>query len=94
MYDFFFFFKEIYVRWRGVFKMIEFFFFWIVKWLKWNKVSFEISLEKNSTNFSYIFILSVNFKNLIVKLYVFIIFFIFAKFQKDQKLIALLSNKC
>ena len=75
---FFFFFKEIYVRWRGVFKMIEFFFFWIVKWLKW-----KVSLERNSTNSSYIFILSMNFENLTVKLYVFIIFFMFIKFQKD-----------
>ena len=72
---FFFFFKEIYVRWRGVFKMIDFFVFWIVKWLKW-----KVSLERNSTNSSYVFILSINFENLTVKLYVFIIFFMFVKF--------------
>ena len=71
----FFFFKEIYVRWRGVFKMIEFFFFWIVKWLKW-----KVSLERNSTNSSYVFILSINFENLTDKWYVFIIFFMFVKF--------------
>ena len=58
--------------------MIEFFFFWIVKWLKG-----KVSLERNSTNSSYIFILSMNFENLTVKLYVFIIFFMFIKFQKD-----------
>ena len=58
--------------------MIDFFIFWIVKWLKW-----EVSLERNSTNSSYVFILSINFENLTVKLYVFIIFFMFVKFQKD-----------
>ena len=73
------FFKEIYVRWRGVFKTIDFFVFWIVKWLKW-KVSFQINLERNYINSSYVFILSMNFENLIIKLYVFIIFFMFVKF--------------
>ena len=69
------FFKEIYVRWRGVFKTIDFFVFWIVKWLKW-----KVSLERNSTNSSYVFILSINFENLTDKWYVFIIFFMFVKF--------------
>ena len=69
------FFKEIYVRWRGVFKTIDFFVFWIVKWLKW-----KVSLERNFTNSSYVFILSINFENLTDKWYVFIIFFMFVKF--------------
>jgi len=38
--------------------------------------------------------LSVNFQNLIVRLHVFIIYFAFKKFQEDQKLNAMSSNKC
>ena len=59
-----------------------------------NKVSLQISLKRNSTNYSYISILSVNFENLIVRLHVLIIFFLHVKFQEDQKSIAISSNKC
>ena len=46
------------------------------------KVSLQTSLEKNSLNFADIFLLDVNFENLIIQLYVFIIFSILAKFQE------------
>ena len=59
-----------------------------------NKVSLQTILEKNSTNYSYISILSVNFENLTVRLYVLIIFFIHVKFQEDQKSIVISSNIC
>ena len=59
-----------------------------------NKVSLQTNLEKNSTNYSYISILSVNFENLTVRLYVLIIFFIHVKFQEDQKSIVISSNIC
>ena len=59
-----------------------------------NKVSLQISLEYNPSNLSYIFILSVKFENLTIGLHVFIIFFMLAKFQEDQRLIAMSSNKC
>ena len=59
-----------------------------------NKVSLQTSLERNPTNSSYIFILSLNFKNLTVKLYGFIIFLMLTKFQKNQRSIATSSNKC
>ena len=45
-----------------------------------NAVSLQTNLEKNSTNSLYIFILSVNFENLTVRLHVLIISFILAKF--------------
>ena len=45
-----------------------------------NKVSFLINLERNSSNLSYIFILSLKFENLIVGLHVLIISFMLAKF--------------
>ena len=43
-------------------------------------------MERNLTNSSYIFILSVNFKNLIVRLYVLVTSLMLTKFQnfKDQ----------
>ena len=47
-------------------------------------------MEWNPTNSSYIFILSVNFKNLIVRLHVLITSLILTKFQRS---IAILSNK-
>ena len=52
-----------------------------------NKVSLQINLERNPINSSYIFILNVNFENLIVKLYVLITFLILTKFQKDHRLL-------
>jgi len=45
-------------------------------------------------NSSYISILNVNFENLTIRLYVLIIFFIFAKFQEVQRLITISSYKC
>ena len=59
-----------------------------------NKVSLQTSLERNSTNSSYISILSVNFENLTVRFHVHIIFFMHVKFQEDQRLIAISSFKC
>ena len=59
-----------------------------------NKVSFQTSLEGNSTNSSCIFLFSENFENLTVELHVLILFFMLAKFQEDQRSIAMLSNKC
>ena len=58
------------------------------------KVSFQTSLERNSSNLSYIFILSVKFENIIVGLHVLIISFMLAKFQENKKSIAISSNKC
>ena len=59
-----------------------------------NKISLQTSLERNPLNLSYIFILSVKFENLTIGLHGFIIFFMLAKFQEDQRLIAMSSNKC
>ena len=70
------------------------FFLFIYPPLLVNKVSLQISLERNPTNFSYIFKLSMNFENLTVRLHVIIIFFMLAKFLEIQKSIAMWSNKC
>ena len=48
-----------------------------------NKVSLRISLERNLTNSSYIFILSMNFENLTIRLRVLIMFFMLAKHQRS-----------
>ena len=61
--------------------------------LKKNKVSLQTSLKRNTSNSSYIYILNVNFKNLTVGLNVRIISFMLAKFQENQILIAMSSNK-
>ena len=58
-----------------------------------NKISLQISLEWDLSNSSYIFILTVNFENLIVGLHVLILLFMFAKFQENHKSIAMSSNK-
>ena len=50
---------------------------------------YNFSLERNLSNFSYIFILSVKFENLTVGLYVLIISFLLAKFQKEQSISSL-----
>ena len=50
-----------------------------------NKVFLQISLEKNPTNSSYIFILSVNFENLTIKLHVLITSLMLTKFQENQR---------
>ena len=57
-----------------------------------NKVSLQTSLERNFINLSYISILSVNFKNLTVRLHVLIIFFMHVKFQENQRSIAISST--
>ena len=59
-----------------------------------NKVSFQTSLERNPTNSLYIFILSVNFENLTIRLHVLVTSLILTKFQENQRSIAMLSNKC
>ena len=59
-----------------------------------NKVFLQTSLEKNLSNLSYIFILSVKFENLTIGLHVLILSFILAKFQEYQRSIAISSNKC
>ena len=53
-----------------------------------NKVSLQTSLERNPTNLLYIFILSVNFENLTVRLHVLITSLMLTKFKKikDQLL--------
>ena len=48
--------------------------------IKKNKVSLQTTLERNPTNSSYIFILSVNFENLTVRLHVLIKSLILTKF--------------
>ena len=58
------------------------------------KVFLQTSLERNPKNSSYIFILSVNFENLTVRLYVLITSKMLTKFQENQKSIAMSSNKC
>ena len=59
-----------------------------------NKISLQISLERNPTNSSYIFVLNVNFENLTVRLYVFITSLMLTKFQENQRSIVMSSNKC
>ena len=59
-----------------------------------NKVFLQTTLERNLTNLSYIFILSVNFKNLTIRLHVLITSLMIKKFQENQKSIAMSSNKC
>ena len=59
-----------------------------------NKVSIQTSLERNPTNSSYIFILSVNFENLTVKLHILITSKMLTKFQENQRSITMSSNKC
>ena len=66
----------------------------LVRHLELNKISFQTSLKINSTNSSYISILRMNFENLTIRLHVLIIFFMHVKFQEDQKLITIPSNKC
>ena len=63
-----------------------------LNYMSWDNVSFQTNLEKNPSNSSYIFLLDVNFENLTFKLHVFIIFFMFVKFQEYQRY--MLSIKC
>jgi len=67
-------------------------------WVHWGpigveKVFLRTSLERNLPNSSYIFLLDVNFENLTIGLYVFIISSILGKFQEDQILMAMSSIK-
>ena len=57
-----------------------------------NKVSLQTNLERNPSNSSYIFIMSMNFVNLALGLYVLIISFMLAKFQEGQRSITMSSN--
>ena len=59
-----------------------------------NKVSLQTSLDRNPTNLSYIFILSVNFENLTIRLHVLIMSLMLTKLQENQRSIAMLSNRC
>ena len=59
-----------------------------------NKISLQISLERNPTNSSYIFVLNVNFENLTVRLYVLITSLMLTKFQENQRAVVMSSNKC
>ena len=59
-----------------------------------NKVSLQTNLERNPTNSSYIFMLSVNFENLTIRLHVLITSLMLTKFQENQRSIAISSNKC
>ena len=56
------------------------------------QISLQISLKRNSSNSLYIFILSINFKNLIGRLNILIISFMFVKFQEYKKSIAMSSK--
>ena len=58
-----------------------------------NKVSIQTSLERNPTNSSYIFILSVNFENLTVRLHDLITSKMLTKFKENQRSITMSSNK-
>ena len=60
-------------------------------WLGKN-VSLQTSLKRNPSNVFYIFLLNVNFKNLIIGLYILIIFFILTKFQEDKKINSYVIN--
>ena len=53
---------------------------------------YNFSLERNISNFSFIFILSVNFENLTIRLQILIIYFLFAKFQEEQRSIVISSE--
>ena len=59
-----------------------------------DKVSLQTGLERNLSNFSYIFLLDVNFENLTIGLHALVISFILAKFQEHQRSIAISSIKC
>ena len=52
--------------------------------LKEDYLSLQISSERNSLNLSYIFLLNVNFKNLIVGLHNFYVLNLHVKFRSNQ----------
>ena len=57
----------------------------------WNKVSIQISLERNSSNFSKISFLGMNFENLTVKFHVPHVLNLHIKFHPNQILFTILS---
>ena len=57
------------------------------------KVYFQASLEKNILNSSYIFLLSVKFENITVKLHVFYVFNMHVKFHSNRMLFTIQSIK-
>ena len=58
----------------------------------WNKASLQTSLERNSSNFSYISFLGVNFENLIVKFHVPYVLNMHIKFHSNQILFTIWST--
>ena len=53
--------------------------------------SLQTNLEKNHSNSYFIFFLVVNFENLTIRLHVFMVFFILAKFQGNKKSVVISS---
>ena len=53
--------------------------------------SLQTNLERNHSNSYFIFFLVVNFENLTIRLHVFMVFFIFAKFQGNKKSVVISS---
>ena len=66
----------------------------VIQYIFMRKVYLQTSLERNPQIPPIFFLFDVNFQNLIIELHVFIIFSILAKFQKYQRSIAILLNKC
>ena len=58
------------------------------------KVTLQISLERNPSNSSNIFLLGVNFENITLGLHVLITSSTLAKFKENQKSIAMSLVKC
>ena len=56
-----------------------------------NKISLQISLERNHSNFSYIFLMYVKFENLTTTLHIIYILFIHVKFHLNQMLFTIQS---
>ena len=62
------------------------------KLFKLNKSSFQTNLERNSSNFSYISFLGVNFENLTVKFHVPYVFKMHIKFRSNRMLFTIQST--
>ena len=58
----------------------------------WNEVSLQTSLERNSSNFSYISFLGVNFENLIVEFHVPYVLNMHIKFHSNRMLFTIWST--
>ena len=63
-------------------RFIYFYFYILIK----DRVSFQINLEINLSNYSYVFLLDVNFKNLMVGLYVIYVLNMHVKFCSNRML--------